>query len=334
MNEGLLHNENKIDEQKMSDDVDAFLIRALSEEPNLTKQITDACSALDVDFEEFRMAAHNYAMIFTNSADNSIYNETATSLANYHCMHVNGSYHRVRHMTTFEWLKRINPKSITDCGYSAPTDYMLDEQFVTERKINLVEGSSVGEKVTRVILDINHIPTQDISFEVKNMNDFEYLGDSDAYVFLDSIEHASDPDKYLRTQVTNAKYGSYFILSIPIGKIDSFKNFHFKEWKTDDEAKDWVEENGLEIVDTNLAIPNPEVDIFTRPIIGGFHNLLLLCKKETAYDSAPTDYTEGAKKFFTENPDAEKPTTYMLEKSVPLYKVQTLQILVAETRQI
>lgn len=319
-----IHNtriENVADEQKMSKDVDAFLARELSEDPELTKQIKEACLRLGISFETFQEAAHNYAMVFAiKDTDNSVYNEIATSLANYQCMHMRDSYHRTRHLTTLQWLKQINPKSITDCGYSVPTDYMLDKEFVAERKINLIEGSGVGEKVSKVILDINQVPTQSMSFHVKNMNDFEYVGDSEAYVFLDSIEHTSNPDEYLKVQVSNAKDGSYFIFSIPVGKIDSFKNFHFKEWKTDDDAKKWIEENGLQILDSNLAVPNPEVDIFARPIVGGFHNLLLLCRKNTPYDSSPVDYIEGAKNFFAENPDAEKPTKLMLDEIAPLIK--------------
>jgi len=308
-----------LDKEKISSDVDTFLEYELSNNPELTDQIRKACSELGVNFEEFKKSAHDYAMVFANvGTDNHIYNEMATSLANYHCMHMNGSYHRVRHLTTKEWLQRVDPETITDCGYSVPSDYMLDKEFITDRKIHLIEGSHVGEKVSRVIFGINDVPTKNISFESQNMNNFEYVGDSDAYVFLDSIEHASDPDKYLKVQVSHAKNGSYFIFSIPVGPIDSLKEFHFKEWKTDEDAKNWVKENGLRILDSKLAIPNPDVDIFARPIIGGFHNILLLCKKDTSYETSPENYIDGQKKFFTENPEADKPTKLMLNKLAPL----------------
>lgn len=312
---------SQLDTEKMSKDVDTFLSYQMPDDSELMSQIKEACSQLGVSFDDFKKTAHNYAMFFANmEMDNSTYNEVATSLANYHCLHTKGSYHRTRNLTTMQWLKQINPDSITDCGYSVPTDYMLDKEFILDRKINLIEGSEVGEKVSKVIMDINNIPTPSMSFTVRDMNNFEYVGDSAAYVFLDSIEHTVDPDKYLKVQVNNAKDGSYFIFSIPVGKIDSFKKIHFGEWKTDDDAKKWVEENGLEILDSKLAIPNPEVDIFARPIIGGFHNILLLCRKNTSYDSSPNNYIEGAKEFFAENPEAEKPTKHMLEEIRPLLK--------------
>lgn len=310
-----------LDKNKMSEDIDNFLEHELSTNERLTTQIKEACLRLNISFDDFKKNAHNYAMVFANAEeDNGMYNDLAISLANYHCMHMEKSYHRVRHSKVAQWLKQIDPSTITDCGYSVPSDYMLDKDFVSERKINLIEGSDTGEKVSRVIFDINNVPTDKISFESRNMNDFEYVGDSDAYVFLDSIEHTSNPDQYLKTQVSNAKNGSYFIFSIPICKIDSVKKIHFKEWLNDEDAKRWVEENGLDIIDSKLATPNPEVDIFARPIVGGFHNILLLCRKNTSYDSSPKDYVEGAKKFFAENPGAEKPTSLMLGEIRPIIK--------------
>ncbi len=270
-----------MDRQRMSSDVNIFLEQELSTNVKLTQQIKEACLRLQIDFKEFRKSVYDYAMFFADTKrSNDIYNEVATSLAIYFCAHMRNSFNRTRHQTTFQWLKQINPNSITDCGYAVPTDYMLDKEFILGRKINLVEASEFGQKVSEAFFDINGVPTENISFNLKDMNDFEYVGDSDAYVFLDSIEHVSNPDKYLKVQVDNAKNGAYFIFSIPICKIDSLKNFHYKEWLTDDSAKKWVEENGLRVMATKLAFPNPSVDIFSRPILGGFHNILILCQKK------------------------------------------------------
>lgn len=286
--------------QKMSIQV---IDRELDTNKHLAKIIHGACGALNINLEDFKKAALGYAMFFSEGVNtNEVYAQEVTSIVTFFYGQLTGSYHRARHGVTHKWLQDIDPQSIIDVGYSSPQDYLLDDGFVVNRSINLVESSDVAEKVSRIILDLEQIPADNITFKNENMNDMRYVGDADAYVFLDSIEHMTDPTKYLHIQVGNAKDDSHFIFSVPIGKIASFRNVHFGEWLTDADARKWLEDSGLVVLDEKSAIPNPQVDNFAKSIIGGFHNELFLCKKQSAqYDAQISENESFAEKYVTEN---------------------------------
>lgn len=274
----------------------------LEKNEHLASIIYRACSQLGINPNDFKKAALGYAMFFSDmDATNEVYDQEVASLVTFFYGQLTGSYHRERHGVTHKWLKEINPQKIVDVGYSSPQDYLLDEDFATGKDITLIEGTAVAEKVSRVILNMEHISQEKIIFKSEDMNDYRYAGEADAYIFLDSIEHTDDPTKYLQTQVDNSKTGSHFIFSIPIGKIDSFKNVHFGEWLTNEDAKKWLEQSGLKVLQEESAIPNLKVDNFAKLIIGGFHNELFLCKKPSQYDSLVSTGESFAEKYVSEN---------------------------------
>jgi hypothetical protein len=111
------------------------------------------------------------------------------------------------------------------------------------------------------------------------MDSEDYPENADMYIYLDSIEHTKKPSEYLNKMVKLAPIGSYFTFSIPICSMKGLENFHYYEWLTNEESRNWINKFGLKIIDQNVVYPNPKVDYFAELVDGGYHNHLVLAQK-------------------------------------------------------
>jgi hypothetical protein len=73
--------------------------------------------------------------------------------------------------------------------------------------------------------------------------------------------------------------GSYFILSMPVCSMKGLENFHYDEWLTDEESRNWIKNGGLDIIAEEVVYPNTKVDFFAELIEGGYHNHIVLARK-------------------------------------------------------
>ncbi len=193
---------------------------------------------------------------------------------------VKGTYHQKRHGLVLSFLNKVRPKHLMDIGYGVPGPYLIPYlQSNQEATATLADQDPSAEEVARKIIS-NEAPEllRRVKFAVYNMDTQEYPGDADVYLFLDSIEHTKNPTEYLKMIVKKSRAGTYFIFSIPICKMRDLEGFHYDEWLNDEDARKWLRNAGLKIVEEGLAFPNPAVDYFAELTEGGYHNILILAQ--------------------------------------------------------
>jgi len=176
------------------------------------------------------------------------------------------SYHIEKGETILKYVLKNNPSSLVEIGYGAPSLYVFD-RLKRNKKTTLIEQDESAEIVSKAIFEVRNINQEAVNYEVYDMNTNVSVGDYDTYVMLDSIEHTINPTEYLQQLVRNSKENANFIFTIPIMKNyneDGSKRnkFHFEEWITTEDAEKWLSENGLEILDKKLILPNLYVDFF------------------------------------------------------------------------
>lgn len=212
---------------------------------------------------------------------NDRYKRTIARLTLYFHNNVTGTYHKKRHRLVESFLNKANPKSLMDIGYGVPGSYLIN---YLKKHSNcgaiLLDQDSTAEGFAKTVLKVEAPKIlHRINFQVYDMNSKVYPGDADVYLYLDSIEHTKNPTTYLNKIVSKVKIGSYFIFSLPIGSMKGMEGFHFAEWLSDKDAKQWVKSAGLKIIKEGTAYPNPKVDFFAKLTLGGYHNYLVLCRK-------------------------------------------------------
>lgn len=213
-----------------------------------------------------------------HSFDNEIYN----SLSNKMVLHLHNllekSWHQDRQRYVLNLLKKIKVRRIIDIGFGVPSRYIKDYILVDQQiKLTLFDLSSYSMKFAANLLDIWEPTWKNVvSMKQGDMCDVHDVGEFDAYLFLDSIEHVPEPTTTLKKYVDFSPEHAYFILSIPIGPIIPV---HFMAWKDNEEAERWLNDCGLRIIEGKSIWVNPEVDLFAEPLGNEHHNYIVLCEK-------------------------------------------------------
>lgn len=210
-------------------------------------------------------------------------NEVYKSLSNRFALHIHnlieGSWHIERQQVTKELIQKASPNNMADIGFGVPSKYAYD-LVIKENKFNItfIDKYDSAFQFAKNLLDqwSNFWETK-IFFSKRDMDENEYIGDYDLYLFQDSIEHTLNPTGYLKKHVNMSPKNSKFIVSLPIGPI--FPR-HYMEWKTDAEGKKWLDECGLEIESQEKIFVNPKVDLFADQIDPNYHDLYTLCVKK------------------------------------------------------
>ncbi len=187
-----------------------------------------------------------------------------------------GSWHQERQQTILDYLKDINPETAVDMGFGVPSKYITELVLKNKKpKLTLVDMDDTAFKFGEVLFDYYDKKwKKTITFKKLNMNDGEYVGDYDAYIFFDSIEHTKKPTEYLKKTVNSAPKHSRFVLSLPIAPPFPF---HYIHWETEQEAVEWLNGCGLKINKSKKVYVNPEVDLFASEV--ELYNLIVECEK-------------------------------------------------------
>lgn len=213
--------------------------------------------------------------------ENKHYQNLASRLTLYFHNVVKETYHRKRQEIVLNFLRKVNPKHIIDVGFGTPAPYLFE--YMTENKEMTAtladQDSEANDFAKEVIKNKNPEFLSRIKFKVYDMDAQEYPEDADVYLYLDSIEHTKNPTEYFHKITAKMPKGSYFILSMPVCSMKGLENFHYDEWLTDEESREWIRDGGLEIIAEDVVYPNPKVDFFAELVEGGYHNHLVLARK-------------------------------------------------------
>lgn len=213
--------------------------------------------------------------------ENKHYQNLAARLTLYFHNVVKGTYHRQRQEIILNFLKKIKPKHMIDVGYGTPAPYLLE--YMSENRDMTVtladQDPGANEFAKEIIKNKNPELLTRVKFKVYDMDKQEYPEDADVYLYLDSIEHTKNPTEYFHKVTTRIPEGSYFILSMPVCSMKGLENFHYDEWLTDEESRNWIKNGGLDIIDEEVVYPNMKVDFFAELVEGGYHNHLVLARK-------------------------------------------------------
>ncbi len=219
--------------------------------------------------------------IYYNSAveeiDNSIYESLEIRAAMFIEYLIKGSWHEERQDTLVDFLNYCHPGSIMDIGFGAPTKYIREYVLKSaDIKLTLVDKFESAFSFAEVVLDSWQPGFRNqISFEQVDLNSPKYLGDYEAYIFQDAIEHSSCPKEFLTLNVKESPPGSWFIFSLPIAPVIPC---HFISWDKVDDALTWIRNCGLKIIRQEQVFVNPDVDEFAKDL-GNISNLMLITQR-------------------------------------------------------
>lgn len=251
-------------------------------DPKIEPRIMKLASLTRVSLNDLRKSFLAYTLDQGGGKiDNDFYRNKASRLTLYLCNFLEGSFQIERDRLTYSFLEQASPKNLCDVGYGVPAPYHFSYlENNSSVKMSLLDQDPTAEDFARAAIQ-NEDPKllSRVDFKTYDMDSGIYPGDADLYIFLDSIEHTKQPAKYLNMMAHKSLPGSNYIFSLPICSLDNFTDFHYAEWLTDNDARKWIENSGLKIVNEGVVCPNPKVDFFAELIEGGFHNYLVLAKK-------------------------------------------------------
>lgn len=210
---------------------------------------------------------------------NEVYDSVAIRFVLYLHNHIEGSWHIERQEILREFVSYLGPSSLVDIGYGVPGAYVRTCLFADKDcHITLLDKYASARRFSASLLNkwskewYKKITLGEIDLDHENNG----LSPFDAYIFFDSIEHASEPDKAFERIVTSAPPHAAFILSLPVGPRVPV---HFKEWATEEHVFCWLQQYPLSIIKTERTFPKPEVDLFAKSLGGSFHNVMVLCAR-------------------------------------------------------
>ncbi|MBI2667359.1 hypothetical protein HYX17_01155 [Candidatus Woesearchaeota archaeon] len=260
----------KIKEQKLRK-----FAKSVIDNPKYKKEIKYILSKLNLKEEEVIQAYVNYNLD-VYSYGNEIYESLALRVTLYVHYLLKGSFHQERQQIMLDMIEEINPKTIVDVGFGAPTKYVKYLLKNKKSKLTLVDMYDSALKFSEVLLDYLDPSWKEIvSLKKFNMNSRKYIGNFDVYIFQDSIEHVNHATKYMSMTVKNAPKDSYFLISLPI--MADIRG-HTISWKTFKEAKEWLNKCGLKINSSKNVDINSKIDLFAEQL-DKFHNLMVSCSK-------------------------------------------------------
>lgn len=221
----------------------------------------------------------DYNLDIFSPEGNDIYN----SLTNRIVLHIHNlldrSWHIGRQSSIVNMIKKAQPKTLVDIGFGVPSRYVKDIlKKELSVKITLSDLYDSAFRFAKILLEHWSFDWENrVDFKHTNMDQHEFVGSFDMYMFQDSIEHTPDPTSYLQKYVEKSPSDSKFLFSLPIGPIIPR---HYVAWETNDEAIQWLKSCGLsKIENTESVSVNPEVDLFAEQLNYSFHNLIILCSK-------------------------------------------------------
>ena len=268
--------------ERIHDDLLKLVDDTLSH-PTIGPKIKNLLSIFHVGVDELKQEVLSYTLNKGERGyENDRYRKKVARLTLHFHNLVEGTYHQERHRLVASFLEQAMPKHFLDIGYGVPGAYLFSYlRKNLEATVGLLDQDPTAEEFARIVIE-NEAPEllSRVRFQIYDMNSELYPGDADAYLYLDSIEHTKRPTEYLHKIVVESRSGNHFIFSLPICNMKGLEGFHFAEWLADGDARKWVEDAGLRVVVDGVAYPNPVVDYFAELNDGGYHNYLVLSRKD------------------------------------------------------
>ena len=190
---------------------------------------------------------------------------------------LSGSWHQEAQKTVLKFVKQAHPTTIADIGFGVPALYINEALKSGSYKItlfDLYESAFIFGKL--LLKQWKSSWFEKVFLKKTNMENQEFIGNFDLYLFLDVIEHVSNPTLFLKKHVQLSPLGAKFLFSLPIGPLIPS---HYMAWESVCAANEWLVACGLNPQISKLIYTNPDVDLFAE--VGGckFQFMIALCDK-------------------------------------------------------
>ena len=239
--------------------------------------LTSLCLKLNLHIQEIIDAFLKYNLnVFEYG--NEIYDSLPLRMVLHIHNLVKDSWHQERQKTALSFIKLVSPKNMIDMGFGEPSLYVKTLLSRKTTKITLCDFSDTAFTFARALLDLwNPFWHEIVSFQKLDMNHEQLDKEFELYLFQDSIEHLKEPRERLLSYINRSSPGAKFLLSLPIGPISPS---HFIEWKTEAEAKCWIESIGLKSLEEKIVTANPEIDLFAEQFNFNMKDYYVLCERK------------------------------------------------------
>ncbi len=243
------------------------------------KHFEDLMQALNFNYDKVidGFLEYNLDSIF-ELPGNEIYSSIGNRFTLYIHNLLQGSWHIERQQTICQFMEGLHLHYIADIGFGVPSLYIkniLNNNIPIKIKLcDLYPSAFLFSSALLRLWDKDW--DRKISYIQTDMDQQDYVGFFDLYIFQDSIEHTINPTAYLKKYVNESPPHSFFLLSLPIGPIIPG---HYMAWNSNEEAELWLKFCGLKIVSQKDVYPNLDVDLFANDLGSEFHNYMVLCSK-------------------------------------------------------
>ena len=213
------------------------------------------------------------------SHSNEIYESQAIRVVLHIHNLIKGSWHTERQEAVCRFVKQAAPSKAIDLGFGVPSRYVRELLSAPlPFHLSLCDNTQPALTFAEKLLNVwNPSWSSKIDFLCADMEDVKScIGDYDLYISLHSIEHVSNPTECLTDYVKFSLPTSLFLIEIPIGPLTPE---HSISWDNIDQATDWINSVGLEIIDQHLTWVNPAIDLFAEPHQFNYSGFLTLCRK-------------------------------------------------------
>lgn len=236
----------------------------------------EVCNRLDLSKKDI-IEAFDYYNTYVFEIENSVYEKRSIRAAMFIEYLIEGSWHQQRQSVLLDFLNYFKPKTIIDIGFGTPTKYVQEYcQRNKDVQLTLADKFQSAFDFAEVVLDCSFPGwTNKITFTNIDLDAPSYIGDYEAYIFQDTIEHSICPRDFLLNTVTNSGRNSIFLLSIPIAPLIPCHHIH---WQTKMEALRWLQSCSLKILHLHEVFVNPLIDEFAKDI-GEISNLMVAAQR-------------------------------------------------------
>jgi 2-polyprenyl-3-methyl-5-hydroxy-6-metoxy-1,4-benzoquinol methylase len=242
---------------------------------NTIPELTTLLEKFNLSIEQVLDKFYDYNLLI-NDNNNQIYDDILIRFVLFIHYHLDNSWHVEKQQLVQKFIWSININKILDLGFGVPSLYVKNNYNIYDITLSdYSKESIIFAKEVLNIWQINnvHLSQEKMEFE-KNIDNY------DLFIFLDSIEHIPFPTNCLKKYVNESHNNSFFLISLPICKLIPMHTIH---WDNEEQATSWLNECGLEIINSKTIYPNYEVDIFANLIQDSLSNYVVLCKKTGNY---------------------------------------------------
>lgn len=242
------------------------------------------CWALGLTREEIIRAYVLYDL-GVNHTGNEVFDSVALRYAMHLHNQLQGSWHATRQEIVACRVESFRPSRIVEVGFGTPQLYVWQSIFrgthgAEEASVHLLDAGYSGMVFGQSLLSLwSRCWSKVVRFRSYDMEKEGYVGDYDCYIFQDSIEHVSNPTRYLRETVIRAPDGADFLFSLPIEVVKVMPQ-HFISWRDTDEVQEWLSHDaGLRTLFRQEISVDRTVDIFAQKLHPEYRQAIFHCQK-------------------------------------------------------